>query len=1552
MTILEPPKTLVLQFKRFEFGNFQQYGGGKINKMMSFPEKLDLQPFIFKSKSKAIYNLYGVLVHAGHSCNSGHYYSYVKAPNGIWYLKNDSEVKQVSTSKVLEQNAYMLFYTAQPPISSKPLPETASRNADFCNTSVEKASIPQSSALLAQPAKIHVIPFNQSIVRNPSLIHSTDHWKVSATKESSEIAPDDAKKESVKSKSNGFIPVTAARKPENGNVKLFVDQPKKFDQNGYKDPVITMDSKPLKTEFSAQAATAAITSWDIDGADDLLDKRDALMQQEISSNKLKRPSLHDIEYDQGKTKKKKNLAEGFNKINSDRFGGGEFRGGFSSRGKFDKEHYRANGGRGGFGGGSGWRGRGGDVDMGGECAQSKMTLDHVAQAAASAAKVIDSKLTTDRKPDLVELLQKNGEYLTSGEPLLELVERERTIPLPDVLYEQYDFLQCRCFLGLFPEVHRAWITIDHQLFLWNYDSPDDYAVFDDQDQVIVSVGLVKPPPGVFLDEINYLLVVATPIEIILVAVAHQETNGVSSLNLYRTDITIASDNVSMTSIVGSSNGRIFMCGSNGRLYELQYQADDGWFQRKCRKIDLSVGFSIFIPAAIFSSSDGDPIRKIIIDQARNIFYSLSESSHIELYYLGINGTEFKKLFKQAEIFTEAQKWLEASNVYPHPYLDPRNFQIISIHIIPASESNIVNLLAISSSGYRLYFTCYKTSYNQENGDKRNNKEPNCFQLFFVRPPPQNQRDRFRIHESCYSNGTLFAANAINDESDHITCFSSERVSSKELFGQSASSAEDYMIDASYIKRSIVLTNAEYANSNIISWAQRLYFEIGGKPSLKHDNGQQRIIGLYNISKLIKFLLFSDNGPLGRPLTMNEYILSGRHEGLSLYLSRLLAPLWKLPLVKKLSSPKGTLDWKCSQIVLGTILESLSVVNKLLDDTLMLTSAPNPNEIDYSTIGTSQNFGEKEAWQEEKLSMRNLHALIKKTIEGISFVILLRDYKFLTLSDSLEERLVKYLVEESFESLVTLNIGREIGKEIFTKIIQVSEICELAQAKCPTFCCVEDVVLYKGMECLNKAKIEDGQIGRALLSESLNLFLNILQTLTFEKISDLVDSYNSAFAYQDAITLTLSFAQSEDLNSGGLSYFVDGQPPNDYRETLFAKRQKCYQLVKTLIMSVKLPDSEDAVDTRAVDQYRAELVNFGLGFADKLFHFFVFDWFMTDSLNDRLLELNSDYLEDFLAMEPIAYERIELLWKFYVRKEAFVKAAHVLCAMAVSKQYQIPFIQRLELLQLAVANAKSASVTVLDHDFFRDLEDKRDVALIQMEIVTAVSKLGLNSGLSADDMLFDSLLSISDLFTHYARPLNFHEICLLIFHTAEYKDPHLVSQTWVKLIKEVVDSTTIPESEKLVVLEEKVKSLGIRYGADENIFPLETTFYQIPSLRTSAGGDGPSGSVIWVIRVMRTIGISFNKLFEIYYEMFEAKSSPWNTNPGTQFIIARLCHLITQWCKSVETSLAERTRFPAKNVDDALSKLLLDSAGGEGVGRNGGQVKELKDLQDKVRRSFL
>ncbi|KAM8992554.1 ubiquitin carboxyl-terminal hydrolase 36-like [Ara ararauna] len=97
---------LTLPLKRFSF-----YADQKITKAVAYPEFLNIRPYMSENKGDPVmYGLYAVLVHSGHSCNSGHYYCYVKASNGQWYQMNDSVVCRSDIKTVLNQEAYLLFY--------------------------------------------------------------------------------------------------------------------------------------------------------------------------------------------------------------------------------------------------------------------------------------------------------------------------------------------------------------------------------------------------------------------------------------------------------------------------------------------------------------------------------------------------------------------------------------------------------------------------------------------------------------------------------------------------------------------------------------------------------------------------------------------------------------------------------------------------------------------------------------------------------------------------------------------------------------------------------------------------------------------------------------------------------------------------------------------------------------------------------------------------------------------------------------------------------------------------------------------------------------------------------------------------------------------------------------------------------------------------------------------------------------------------------------------------------------------------------------------------
>ena len=79
-----------------EDGTWQRQACGV---QVQFDTVLDMQPFLAQPVAGPInYELYGIIVHQGHTSIFGHYIAYVRASNGLWYKCNDSQVVQVCSS--------------------------------------------------------------------------------------------------------------------------------------------------------------------------------------------------------------------------------------------------------------------------------------------------------------------------------------------------------------------------------------------------------------------------------------------------------------------------------------------------------------------------------------------------------------------------------------------------------------------------------------------------------------------------------------------------------------------------------------------------------------------------------------------------------------------------------------------------------------------------------------------------------------------------------------------------------------------------------------------------------------------------------------------------------------------------------------------------------------------------------------------------------------------------------------------------------------------------------------------------------------------------------------------------------------------------------------------------------------------------------------------------------------------------------------------------------------------------------------------------------------
>ncbi|KZS96128.1 nucleoporin [Sistotremastrum niveocremeum HHB9708] len=362
-----------------------------------------------------------------------------------------------------------------------------------------------------------------------------------------------------------------------------------------------------------------------------------------------------------------------------------------------------------------------------------------------ASKTIQDQFVQDSRlvPDLNELLPGGisppPSYVPQHETPWQLYHAKTEIKIPTPLFSHFQNTTTQSDLGLFVEIGRAWITIDNKLFLWDYVEGNEIDSFTEQSEVITSVTLLKPKSGIFVDEINSLLVVCTRTSVLLIGVS--ATNVPSSsrrarktLKLYATDMVVSTKLVSMSGAVGTSTGRIFMAGADGFLYELDYSSSESWFSAKVALKNHSISYGASLLPSFLSGASEATIKSIVVDDSRNCLYTLSNTNAITVMSLGSNGLDphLTQKFILRDVCHQAQSISPGNTL-----LEPRAFDIVSLHVVSPSESKgDCHLIAVTSKSARIYLSHRGgTGFNYPSFAGSKTSGPTGLRVIYVRGPP-------------------------------------------------------------------------------------------------------------------------------------------------------------------------------------------------------------------------------------------------------------------------------------------------------------------------------------------------------------------------------------------------------------------------------------------------------------------------------------------------------------------------------------------------------------------------------------------------------------------------------------------------------------------------------------------------------------------------------------------------------------------------------------------------------------------------------------------------
>lgn len=98
------------------------------------------------------------------------------------------------------------------------------------------------------------------------------------------------------------------------------------------------------------------------------------------------------------------------------------------------------------------------------------------------ARTVTACLTRDEQqiPDPWDLLNSSysRDYLPPGSAGETRLQIRQIHVIPDILMAQFEGRECRCFMGLFAQIGRAWMTVDNRLFLWDFATGYAFLVAD------------------------------------------------------------------------------------------------------------------------------------------------------------------------------------------------------------------------------------------------------------------------------------------------------------------------------------------------------------------------------------------------------------------------------------------------------------------------------------------------------------------------------------------------------------------------------------------------------------------------------------------------------------------------------------------------------------------------------------------------------------------------------------------------------------------------------------------------------------------------------------------------------------------------------------------------------------------------------------------------------------------------------------------------------------------------------------------------------------------
>ncbi|TKA31276.1 hypothetical protein B0A50_02121 [Salinomyces thailandicus] len=643
--------------------------------------------------------------------------------------------------------------------------------------------------------------------------------------------------------------------------------------------------------------------------------------------------------------------------------------------------------------------------------------------------------------------------------------------------------------------------------------------------------------------------------------------------------------------------------------------------------------------------------------------------------------------------------------------------------------------------------------------------------------------------------------------------------------------------------------------------------------------------------------------------------SPRFEGLALYVSRLVRGIWKSAIIKDDLKP-GLPPALAPTVKLEKLRRIQRDLNSLKD--FLERNKPFIEGLSGPVaLGRVATRGEEIALQGEHRAMNSLLHLIASVVEGISFVLVLFDEKIEDIIALLTPESKVKSKELTFESLFVSAQGKELAKELVKAIVNrniangsnVDTVAEALRRRCGSFCSTEDVVIFKAQEQVKRATEAGGQseTGRVLLNESQRLFSKVAGNLSQEHLQWAVQQYITMAFYAGAIQLCLVVAQDRDRAKRGLAWLKEGMAEADPRKPAFEARKQCYELVFEIIRNLDqvTEGQPQEVDGRwsLAAKRRGEAYDVVNGSDDAVFQTFLYDWYVQQGRQDRLLEIDSPFVVEYLKQRSReSRAAADLLWRYYAHNNDYLSAAATQLDLAKGF-FDLSLEERIGYLSRARTNASTRQIALMDsrqskQQLLRQISDLIEVAAIQDDLLQRMRAEPRLTGPRRDQVLQDlgrtaGILPIDELFNAYSDQAGYHDLNLLLYHAADHRNPADIKASWQQLIqtehdRALADNAPAHAYENIA---SKVREMGRRLALSASTFPIQTLLPLLTRYSLEPQEVHPPAN--WALQILLDLEIPHESLLPILESLYYGNEHPFTGN-RRKIIVSQIVFLISDW----------------------------------------------------------